>query len=545
MRTAGIFLLFIILIGIYSCASTGTLTGGPKDVTPPMLDSVRSSPFFQTNYLPKELHFFFDEFIEVRDAQRQVLISPPTTYIPKISHRGKKLSFVFDEKEVLRQDATYSINFGESVVDFTEGNKVDNFIYVFATGEVIDSLSLSGKVLDAITGKPEEGIFVFLYDNLTDSVVQKEKPFYFVKTDRSGDFRFTNIRSDSFRIFVLKDENVNYLYDLPNEKMAFHDEQIHISDSTSLEIVMHASVSDILPVLRSTLSRDYGKAALVYSSKPDTITWSVNPSIEHIYSDVKGDSLLLYYDTQVDSFFIETSRDTVKIKPKDREKWIAGSTLKVSSTNISRNMSPADSISIDFNSPVLSLDETLIYITDSIGIPDNVSLRLSENRKKLTINADWRPSNAYFITLDSGSVTDIYRHALDSIEFIAGFAGKDQLAGINLKLSGLDTSTTYVLNMKIGDKPVFSVSLENISMYEQAINLLLPEKYTFEIIEDKNRNGKWDPGNYWLKRQPEKILISETERLRANWDSDVLIIWNTEDTETELQGEKNSLDDKG
>lgn len=545
MRTAGIFLLLIILIGIYSCASTGTLTGGPKDVTPPMLDSVRSSPFFQTNYFPKELHFFFDEFIEVRDAQRQVLISPPTTYIPKISHRGKKLSFLFDEKEVLRQDATYSINFGESVVDFTEGNKVDNFIYVFATGDVIDSLSLSGKVLDAITGKPEEGIFVFLYDNLTDSVVQREKPFYFVKTDRSGDFRFTNIRSDSFRIFVLKDENVNYLYDLPNEKMAFHDELIHISDSTSLEIVMHASVSDILPVLRSTLSRDYGKAALVYSSKPDTITWSVNPSIEHIYSDVKGDSLLLYYDTQVDSFFIETSRDTIKIKPKERKKWIAGSTLKVSSTNISRNMSPADSISIDFNGPVLSLDETLIYITDSIGIPDNVSLRLSENRKKLTVNADWRPANTYFITLDSGSVADIYGHVLDSIEFIAGFAGKDQLAGINLKLSGLDTSTTYVLNMKKGDKQVFSISLANIAMYEQTINLLLPEKYTFEIIEDKNRNGKWDPGNYWLKRQPEKILISETERLRANWDSDVLIIWNTEDTETELQGEKNSLDDKG
>lgn len=545
VRIWSAMIVLAVVMLMYSCASSGILTGGPKDVTPPVLDSVRSSPFYQTNYFPRELNFYFNEFIDVRDPIKQILVSPPTTYIPKITHRGKKLSFRFDDKEILRTDATYSINFGEAVVDYTEGNKLDNFIYVFATGDVIDSLSFEGTVTDALTGKPDEGIFVFLYDNLSDSAVVKEKPFYFVKTDKAGAFRFSNIRSDSFRLFALKDENVNYLYDLTNERMAFYDDVITLTDTSVYKITLKSSVADFHPSLRSSITSEYGKIALVYSAKPDTINWNASPMPERIFTQIKGDSLLFYYDTQLDSFSIETSSDVIKVRPKGRSQWITKSGLKIVTTNVSRVMKLSDSIRLDFNYPVSGLNADLINITDSIGIPDNIDIRMTENRLSMIINAGWRPSNNYFIRLDSGAVNDIYGHGLDSIEFVAGFSSPDQLAGINLEVRGLDSTLAYILLVKRADKLIFTTELRFAVDYKTELKDLQPEKYTIEIIEDSNRNGKWDPGNYWKRRQPEKILITETERLRANWDADVIINWTSDEVPAEPEAEKKSLDGKG
>ena len=119
-----------LIVFSQGCASTGSPSGGPRDVTPPKMDSIRSAQNRQTNFKPRQVDFYFDEFIEVRDPIKEVLVSPPLTYIPQVKHRGKKVSFAFDEKEVLRENATYTINFGESVVDFHEGNKLPNFNFV-------------------------------------------------------------------------------------------------------------------------------------------------------------------------------------------------------------------------------------------------------------------------------------------------------------------------------------------------------------------------------------------------------------------------------
>ena len=132
----------------YGCASGGQLTGGPKDTSPPVLDTLKSAPLQPLNYFPRRLEFFFDEFVQVKDPTKQVLVSPPLTYIPKVKERGKKVTFEFDPKEVLREDATYTINFGEAIVDFREGNKLSNFTYVFSTGDYIDSLSLKGRIIN-------------------------------------------------------------------------------------------------------------------------------------------------------------------------------------------------------------------------------------------------------------------------------------------------------------------------------------------------------------------------------------------------------------
>ncbi|MBK9150200.1 MAG: Ig-like domain-containing protein [Saprospiraceae bacterium] len=527
MKTGHTAYLFAILLGwvsLLSCGTGGVLTGGAKDETPPKIDSLRSTPFYRTDFYPKELEFYFDEFIELRDPIKQILISPPTKYIPQVKHRGKKLTFRFDDKEVLRENATYIINFGESVVDFREGNKLLNFNYVFSTGPVIDSLGLQGMVMDAISGKPEEGIIVGLYVNGYDSIPAKEKPFYFVKTDKEGKFTFSNIRSDSFLIFVLRDENANYQYDNPAEKMAFLDEPLYIRPDTIMSVELRASIADYPPKLRSSLSRDYGRVSLIYSGISDTITAHTEPPMD-IFREFSGDSLHLFYHTDLDSFLIITSADSIKIRPKAKADWIGKTKLTAFAGNISKLMSIKDSLIISFNYPVARFDSTLIYVQDSIGIPDNLRFSLSESRRQMIIQADWRFNNLYDIDLDSGSVTDIYGHTLDSVSFRAGFLNRDQLAGINLTLSGLDTALQYVLILKRNNAVLQRFLISDQSVFNYKAEWMHPDKYTLEIIEDRNGNGRWDPGNYWKKRQPERIQIFETERIRANWDNDIEISW--------------------
>ena len=134
----------------------------------------------------------------------------------------------FAEDEILKENATYQINFGNAVKDFSVGNIFENYVFVFSTGPVIDSLSVSGKVIDELTGEPVKDVLVMLYENLADSALILDKPFYFSKTTDDGSFQLNNLRADTFQLFGLKDENVSYTYDLPEERVAFYNKHIII-----------------------------------------------------------------------------------------------------------------------------------------------------------------------------------------------------------------------------------------------------------------------------------------------------------------------------
>ena len=182
-----------VLFHFFSCASTGELLAGPKDTTPPVLDTMMSTPNNQVRFQKQDIVFVFDEFVEVKDAFKQVLVSPPLNYLPKVSGRGKKVTFAFNEKEELRENVTYSINFGDAIVDFREGNILSNFVFAFSTGDHLDSLSVKGTVVDALTSKPAENVQVLFYDILEDSIVAKSRPYYAVKTNKNGNFECTRM----------------------------------------------------------------------------------------------------------------------------------------------------------------------------------------------------------------------------------------------------------------------------------------------------------------------------------------------------------------
>lgn len=213
----GILTLAVLM---YCCANVVSPTGGPIDEEPPVV--VRSQPpNYSPNFSGGEVRIYFDEFVELRDLRQQLLISPPLQTNPEVRIRGRSIVFSVDED--LRQNTTYSIFFGDAIRDITEGNPIPNYQFVFSTGDYVDSLSVSGLVVDAFTLEPAEGVYVMMYDSIVDSIPYLERPVYLAKTGSEGRFSIGNIREGEYLIFGLVDNNANFLYDLPDEKIAFLD----------------------------------------------------------------------------------------------------------------------------------------------------------------------------------------------------------------------------------------------------------------------------------------------------------------------------------
>jgi len=205
----------------------GSISGGPKDVTPPRF--VQSAPpnySTRFNVNAKRVEITFDEFLQLKDAANQFYSSPPIKKKPEILLYGKTVRVNF--KEPLLSDVTYVFDFGSSITDLNEGNIVTGFLYVFSTGDHVDSLTLTGRVLNAFDLKPngkddKVPTWVMLYNDLRDSAVYRQMPTYITRTDPYGFFTFSHIRPDTFRIFALRDMGGNLIFDNPSERIAFSD----------------------------------------------------------------------------------------------------------------------------------------------------------------------------------------------------------------------------------------------------------------------------------------------------------------------------------
>ena len=216
-----IFLICIASLLFVKCAKQGTLTGGKKDITPPRV-IVSEPENYSTGFEGDAIKIVFGEYIVLKDISKEFIISPPLKERSDVRIRNKTV--VVDLKSELIENTTYTLNFGNSITDNNEGNPLSNFEFVFSTGNSLDSLSIEGRILNAFNLQPsKDPLSIMLYKNLEDSIPLKEIPIYVGKTDKNGLFRINNLSADTYKIFVLKDQNFNYLFDLYNEEIAFLD----------------------------------------------------------------------------------------------------------------------------------------------------------------------------------------------------------------------------------------------------------------------------------------------------------------------------------
>ena len=251
-------LLMLVIIG-YSCASMGTPDGGPYDEMPPKF--VGSTPrIYAVNAKNQKLELEFDEFIKLEKASEKVVVSPPQLDQPEIKVLGKKV--VVELIDTLKDSTTYTIDFSDAIVDNNEGNPMGHFTYSFSTGSSIDTMEVSGTVLNAADLEPIKGIQVGLHKNLNDSAFTK-LPFDRVsRTDSRGHFSIRGVAPGKYRIYALMDGNQNYLFDSKTEAIAF-------SDSIIIPSMMPATRQDT--IWKDTLTIDTIKTIGYTRFMPDDI----------------------------------------------------------------------------------------------------------------------------------------------------------------------------------------------------------------------------------------------------------------------------------
>ncbi len=237
-----IYLLLIVLI-CWSCAQLGSPTGGPRDEDPPRVTET-VPPNYSTRFVAKKISITFDEYIVLDNVNQELIVSPPMEEKPEVKLRKKTIIIQFEESP--KENTTYTFNFGSAIKDLHEGNKLLNYEYVFATGDVLDSLSVRGTLKYAEDlSSPEDPISIMLYNDLRDSVPLMDIPLYVGRSDDSGVFSVNNLRSDVYKVFALKDGNNNFLFDLPSEEIAFLDTSLIVNAEFSRRL-LEASGNDTL-----------------------------------------------------------------------------------------------------------------------------------------------------------------------------------------------------------------------------------------------------------------------------------------------------------
>ena len=545
MASRKIFFLFLASIFwllASQCAQIVNPNGGPKDVKPP-----RTVKYFpdsaQTNFSAKNITISFDEYIQLNDLQKQLVISPPMNVQPEVKAKGKIL--FIELKDSLRKNTTYTFNFGDAIRDFTESNALENFQYVFSTGSYIDSLTLSGTVQNTFDLKTDKGILVMLYDTHDDSVPCKKLPSYFTKTNANGSYKINNIRSGTYKAFALKDANNNYLYDVPTESIAFSDTLINIKKNTSLNLSLFMEEPKKQKLLK-VFFPEHGH--LVFAlARPmknylDFNFLSQKPKERVLVEHSKNNDTLHYWfvDDLVDTIKIEVSEegkviDTVRIKPitiEQMKKNIRGDKwgLKVNA-NLSKDkiFDLNKTLVFYFNHPIQSFnsqgieiknrnqhDCKFVLLDDEIRKSFIIKCKSDSAKTENKMQAFPYDTGQYSIFIPPGIFTDIFGLTNDTVKL--DFKTQEEKYYGTLKLtSKMKIRIKYILQLMNEKGEMFGYASSDKGVF--SYQYLPPGSYKLRIIYDKNGDDKWTTGNYLEKKKPETVIYySSPITIRSNWD---------------------------
>lgn len=523
--------LLIVLIGFLAakCGQRGSPSGGPEDVTPPAVK--QSSPLNNTTgFSGKEVSFEFDEYVKVTGFYNEFVISPPVATPPKYKLKGKRLILTFEED--FAENTTYNILLGSAIKDITKGNVLTQNQLVFSTGSFVDSLSFSGNVYDAKTMVAETGGMVHLYRNTSDSVPCKEIPAYFAQI-KNGKFSFKNLAAGDYKIFALSDINSNYIYDLPNEKIAFQPDLIHVDENVDSSTVN----------LMTFVAENNNQFVVDYSSHlKGEVKIKFNNPVEQLSIELIGhqfkkewkvlkwneiqDSLTLWSTELVDldSFALglnyDGELDTLLFKSKH------GPSVQESKFEIHHNKesfanSIFDSLELTFNKPLRSYDaKQFVWIsnqdTSSVDVSQKGALTELKIHKKLGVKKDYK------LIIPPGAVQSVFGDSNEDSLFIRFTTAEEgALSNLVFEYDFSALSSKGVLEFWAGKEKKSTFYIDKLKGV-LTIPGMLPSKYKFKFIADVDGNKRWSAGDYWQNQQPEKVYWYKEEiNVRANWEMEV------------------------
>jgi len=521
---------FLIAFSFTNCAKRGRPTGGEKDLTAPI--QISASPSQEsTNFEAKKIKIHFDEYVKLKDVNKQLIVSPPLKNTLDILPVGTASKFITIKlRDTLKENTTYTFNFGNSVVDNNEGNPLKSFKYVFSTGSFIDSLKLSGDIYDAISRKTDSDILVMLYEIdsiFTDSIIYKEKPTYVSSTLDSTNFELTNLKDGKYLVLALKQPNNNYIYNPKQDKIGFLNEPITLPSDT----VLNFSIFNEKLPFKFFKGIETSKGHIVFGYEGDGKDFKVNLLDKSIADTLKSetvfekgkDTLSFWYKPiEKDSLLFEVShlnfKDTISVKLKTSKM----DTLIVSNETGS-TLNPRDTFLLKSNIPIVNMDASKITLFDKDTVAVPFLAVIDSFKTSLAINFEREYDNKYSVKVFPNAILDIFENTNDTLSFNLRTKKLEDYGIIGLQVSNVNSPIIIEL---ITEKDEL-IARKRINA-DQLVSFknLKPGKYIARAIFDDNNNGIWDTGNYLLKKQPEKIMYFDMLlEARAGWDiNEVFII---------------------
>lgn len=519
-------LLFVGLL--FSCAQRSALTGGDKDILPPEIKS--TLPENQTlNFNSKEIVVGFNEFIRLSNLQNQLIVSPLMDEKPEVMIKGKKMVVKLSAK--LAENTTYSLNFGDAIIDITENNPYPNYKYVFSTGDYIDSLSYAGKVLNAEDLTPKANVFVMLYSQLEDSIPIKQKPNYLAKTKADGTFTITNIAKGQYKVFALDDINGNYLYDLPNEQLAFLNEPIELDTNASEATLYLFTKESITQFVKKIENKQYGKLTVEFNI-PTTALELLNLdgkpyqfiALESNKTKTQHTFWLNQEILVPQQFFIV--QDNGKTIDTSKVEMILTSEFKDSLLTLNSNVTTLfdlnQKIMLTANQPITSFQKEKINLFEDSLLVDFKLEKDSLSTLNIHLIYPFKAHANYKLLIEPEAFLSIYQLKNDSLITLFKTRNEEDYGNLKFTITP-DFKENYIVQLLQKNEIIEEFFDKNVKLFN--INYLKPGEYQIKLIIDNNGNKKWDTGNYQLNLQPEKVIFYQDKiTIRENWDNEIQ--WN-------------------
>jgi hypothetical protein len=552
------------------CANPVSPQGGPKDKVPPKILNIEPDNF-TTRFNTNEIKIEFNEYIQLRNVYKQMLISPPLTVRPEIKIKKKSVIIKLKKDIRLNENTTYTIFLGDAIVDLTESNPYKNFEYVFSTGDYVDSLSYAGIIKDAFTNKPVENVAIMLYASDIDTIPLDSMPIlirpnYVAQTDKEGKFQLNNLRDVPYKVFALNDKNSNYLYDVISEEIAFLDTLVNAyytgpnkqsniadslkTDSISLfnyekiqgELFMFVAQDSIQDIVDSKIEKKYQLKIILkypcqsYSINPinfnpdrawkidepnktnDTIKLWIKPHIQDtIKFEFLADNQLL--DTLT---FVLKKKKRIRAASKKKKKQKMKVKKKIERIKIKNNIKSSKAelnkkVQFTFDYPLEKYDfSSFTWMEDSVAV-DVPVLFADSTKRKVFIDKELDEKVKYKLIIPDSTFYTL--HGLTNDSIILSFTPKsiEDYGNLTLTVKTPNNRKNWIIQILKNDKVIRERKIEGNQ--ELKFDYMQPGKYKIKAIHDKNKNGHWDTGNYTFKRQAEKIIFFTKEiDLRANWN---------------------------
>jgi len=567
-RLKGFFLLTTLLIIAFACAKISQPTGGPRDKKPPV--AVKSTPQNGTrNFIGKSITITFDEFVVLENINEIFMVSPPMKKKPKVFIKGKSVVVEFDDK--LKDSTTYTFYFQNAIKDLNEGNILEDFQFVFSTGPIIDSLSVTGNVFNSFNLNVPEKTQVLMYRELSDSAVIKMLPDYISRVDAGGYFRINNVRAGKYRLFALKDDDNSKNYNRVEEEFAFMDSAIIVTEKNFKPVVRDTATikKEAIKAEVPALLKGENMLSLFLAKKREFYLTGTSRATKYLLTytlSLPPDSMdfeVSIPGTTVEKYLIEESRrrDTLKV-------WLTDSTLYSQSqistiikypftdtlgavdykrdTIIMRFVTPRATRGTKVKVAALKVENNItggqikpgipvVFKTEApFRLPDTTHIKLYElvdtvktkipylfetdslNSGRLIMKAKLLQSKKYFFLADSAAFSNILNDYSDSIGIKFALRNPESYGKLTMNIINCQGASIIQL-LNSSEKLISETKINKDG--KVIFPLLETGLYRLRVIYDLNGDGEWTTGDFLKGRQPEPVSYYESEvDMKSNFE---------------------------